>query len=399
MGRPTQPGGAGSGRPPTTSDRRPPPEEEPWPPGEGAWPPEQREGHPSDPRSLPPEARNEPPEEQTWAPEERTWASEEQSWPPQESAWPSEERTWPSQEPGRLSEERGWSFGEFDEEYAAPGRSGALGDVPPGHGGGGLTRGEEQFRRVYSAPESPKAERRPRLLMVLVAVVSFAVAAGVVFLLAPSGGGGGEPKAGPTETSPRAPAGTGGQPSSAPPKASTPPKSPSRTAQPTAKPFTALALPDACGTVSGAVLNRVAPGASKQANSNNTLATCTFTSKAPFRWLLVEMYLYPTGNLPDAVGDARRNYDARWTQAHSAPLARTFALEQVSGLGDEAFRSFKEDKGQPLVVGEVTARRGNVVIRVGYSRQLPSGTKPESVQQSALTNATDAAREVLDALR
>ncbi|MFC5179731.1 hypothetical protein [Actinomadura harenae] len=237
------------------------------------------------------------------------------------------------------------------------------------------------------------------MLVVLVAGVSFAVAAAAVFLLVPSVSGGGTPKAGPTETGLQAPAGTGESPHSAPSKTSAPPKTPSKAAQPTGRAFTALALPEACGTVSGAVLNRVVPGASKQPNSNNTLATCTFTSKAPFRWLLVEMYLYPTTTLPDAVGDAKRNYGARWTQAHSAPLARTFALDPVSGLGDEAFRSFREDKGQPLVVGEVTARRGNVVIRVGYSRQLPSGTKPESVQQSALTNATDAAREVLSSLR
>ncbi|RFU40573.1 hypothetical protein DZF91_16395 [Actinomadura logoneensis] len=260
---------------------------------------------------------------------------------------------------------------------------------------------------MYSAPEPPSAERRPRLLIVLVAVVAFALAAGAVFLLVPSGG---RPSAGPTGNRTLSPAGTGGssgtsspEPSASPSaKSSSPPRTASQApqpTQPTAKPFTALELPDACGTVSGAVLNRVAPGATKQANSNNTLATCTFTSKAPFRWLLVEMYLYPTTTLQDAVGDARRNYAARWTQAHDTPLERTLTLQQAPGLGDEAFRSFKQDKGQPLVVGEVTARRGNVVIRVGYSRQLPSGTKPESVQQSALTNATDAAREVLSALR
>ncbi|MEV4253242.1 hypothetical protein AB0J52_08715 [Spirillospora sp. NPDC049652] len=329
MGRPTQSGGAGRGRPPAASD---------------GWPPEYED------------------------------------------------------EGGDIPPGRGGISPDYGD--VPPGHL----DVPPGHGGGGLARGREPFERVYSAPEPPSAERRPKLLIVLVAVVSFALAAGAVFLLVPTGG---KPDAEPAENRTLSPAGTG-EPSASPsPKASSQPPSkssaPTATAspapQPSAKPFTALALPDACGTVSGAVLNRVAPGATKQANSNNTLATCTFTSKAPFRWLLVEMYLYPTANLPDAVGDARRNFAARWTQAHNTPLERTLTLQPLPGLGDEAFRSFQEDKGQPLVVGEVTARRGNVVIRVGYSRQLPSGTKAESVQQSALTNATDAAREVLSALR
>ncbi|MCP2334848.1 hypothetical protein [Actinomadura rupiterrae] len=280
-----------------------------------------------------------------------------------------------------------------------PGHGGE--DLPPGHRGGGLARAGDPFQRVYSPPEPPSQARRPKLLIVLVAVVAFAVAAAGVFLLVPTGG---KSKAGPSETGPATPSGTGNGSGTGDATASeTPrPSAPSKSApapKPSAKPFTVLSLPDACTTVSEPVLNRVVPGASKQPNANNTLATCTYTSKAPFRWLLVELYLFPSTTLPDAAGEASRDFGARWTQAHNTPLERTFALEQVPGLGDEAFRSFKQDRGQPLVVGEVTARRGNVEIRVGYSRQLPSGTTPESLRQSALANATDAAREVLAALR
>ncbi|MFC4913074.1 hypothetical protein [Actinomadura gamaensis] len=276
------------------------------------------------------------------------------------------------------------------------------GDVPPGHRpGGGLARAGDPFQRVYSSPEPPSAQRRPRLLIVLVAVVSFAVAAAAVFLLVPSGG---RTTAGPSGIRTTVQSGTGEPTASETPKpsASAPSKPQSSAPAPppsTAKPFTALSLPDACTTVSASVLNRVVPGATKQQNSNNTLATCTYTSKAPFRWLLVELYLFPSTTLQDAAGEASHDFAARWTQAHNTPLERTISLERVPGLGDEAFRSYKQDKGQPVVVGEVTARRGNVEIRVGYSRQLSSGATPESLRQSALANATDTAREVLSALR
>ncbi|TDD79093.1 hypothetical protein, partial [Actinomadura rubrisoli] len=51
----------------------------------------------------------------------------------------------------------------------------------------GLPRPQEPFQRVYSAPERPAPARRPRLLALLIAIVSFVVAAVAVFLLTPVG--------------------------------------------------------------------------------------------------------------------------------------------------------------------------------------------------------------------
>ncbi|WP_262402364.1 hypothetical protein [Actinomadura sp. CNU-125] len=143
-------------------------------------------------------------------------------------------------------------------------------------------------------------------------------------------------------------------------------------------------------------VRRTIPGARQRDNANSTLTTCTYDSTGPpFRWLRVEAHLYAPENTATPVEDARRYFDAQWRQAHEAPLFRTFTLERRSGLGDEAYRWFKRDEGQPTVVGEVAVRTRNAVITVSYSER-GEGTDREA---ECLAVATTVAREVLTSLQ
>ncbi|MFG2003801.1 hypothetical protein ACGFNU_32045 [Spirillospora sp. NPDC048911] len=256
-------------------------------------------------------------------------------------------------------------------------------------------RPTEPFQRVYSAPEPPARARRPRVAALVTALVSFAVAAAVVFLVLP----GGDEREGAGRAPSSAPTGGGGTESAEPtaaPSASKGPASPS--SGPTAAgapPITAL--PDSCGTVGQNTVRRIIPGARRQEQSrNSTLTTCTYASTgADSRWLRVEAHLYPPGRSTSPVDDAKGYYSAQWTQARKPTIERTVSLGRQSGLGDEAFRWFKVDKGQPTVVGQVTVRLRNAVIAVSYSEYAESKNEADSREQTCLAKATDVAREVL----
>ncbi|NVI86002.1 hypothetical protein [Actinomadura sp. BRA 177] len=240
----------------------------------------------------------------------------------------------------------------------------------------GLQRPVEPFHRPYAGPEPPSPARRPRrLLAVLVAAAAFAAAAVAVFLVAP-GKGGGTDRAAVT------------------PSRSTPQTASSEAAQQIVR-----ALPPPCGTVSDGTVAKAVPKAAKRQSANSTLTTCTYSSTgSAFRWLRVEARLYAPANTATPVRDAEGYYDAQWAQAHDAPLTRTIALEREGGVGDEAYRWFKADEGQPTVVGQVTARVRNAVFTVSYSEEAPARAKQAEREHAILATATSAAREVLTAL-
>ncbi|KAB2346059.1 hypothetical protein [Actinomadura rudentiformis] len=109
----------------------------------------------------------------------------------------------------------------------------------------------------------------------------------------------------------------------------------------------------------------------------------------------MEAHLYPPDKSTSPVDDAKGYYNAQWTQAQKPTLEQTVSLSRHRGLGDEAFRWFKVDKGQPTVVGQVTVRLRNTVIAVSYSEYAESKNETDSREQTCLTKATDVAREVL----
>ncbi|WP_131738509.1 hypothetical protein [Actinomadura roseirufa] len=245
----------------------------------------------------------------------------------------------------------------------------------------GLQRGPEPFQRVYSAPEPPAPARRPRRVALAVALATFVVAGVVVFLLLP---GGGEEHA---ARRPRASA-----------SASDAPTSDDPSGPPAARPVTALPAP--CAMVTQGTLGRIVPAAKREGGGgNSTLTTCTYTSSAPgSRSLRVEAHLHPPGASADPVKDAEGYFDAHWTQAHDPDLERTISLEKETGIGDEAYRWLKADKGLPTIIGQVTVRLRNVVVTVSYSEETPAKGAGEDRRRACLAMAGTAAREVLRAL-
>lgn len=255
------------------------------------------------------------------------------------------------------------------------GRSGAGADAASREGMG-LPRPPEPFERVYSAPEPPSSDRRPRLLALLAAAVVVGAAGAGVLVLRP----GEESRA-------------AASPTTAPATSASPGSSGRSGPQPIA------ALPEPCGMVTAETVRRTIPEARQRDNANSTLTTCTYASGGSgFRWLRVEAHLYAPANTATPVRDARGYFAARWKQAHEAPLVRTITLEPQPGLGDEAYRWFKSDAGQPTVVGQVTARTRNAVITVSYSERA-EGDDPAARERDCLATATSVAREVLTSLQ
>jgi hypothetical protein len=264
----------------------------------------------------------------------------------------------------------------------------------------GLPRPPEAFDRVYSPPEPPSTGRRPALIGVVTTLLAFAVAA--VALLAV----GGDRAARQTDGD----AGNGGR-STAPSGASAPPAGAPDTGAPrTGTPATTApppsgqvrlfsVLPPPCGTVRPATVDRLVPRSRVEHSANTTLATCTFASKGTdSQWLRVETRIFDPMEGVGPVEAATGFFGAQWARARQDPVVRTVSLRRQEGLGDEAYRWYKLDKGQPTVVGEVALRTRNAVITVSYSGVAPGEDDSAANEQKYVAAASQVAREVLDTL-
>jgi hypothetical protein len=218
------------------------------------------------------------------------------------------------------------------------------------------------------------------LPVILVVLVSLGLVAGAVFFLVP----GGDDRVV-----------SASMPSGAPKQAGAPPAG-----APSAEEEPISSLPPPCGTVAAGTVEKLIPRPQRRESSNQTLTTCTYSSGGDdFRWLRVEAHLYAPANTATPVEDAKGYFGAQWAQAHSATLERTVSLDRQSGVGDEAYRWFKADRGQPTVVGEVTVRLRNAVITVSYSEQTGDASAADARERDCLSNATRVAREVLGGFR
>jgi hypothetical protein len=147
-------------------------------------------------------------------------------------------------------------------------------------------------------------------------------------------------------------------------------------------------------------VDRLVPRATSEQSANLTLATCTYASAGTgSQWLRVETRIFDPVDGTDPATAASGFIAAQWTRARQDPMVRTVSLERQGGLGDEAYRRYKIDKGQPTVVGEVAVRFRNGVITVSYSGEVPGADDSAANERKYLTEATGVAREVLGALR
>ncbi|MBC6460417.1 hypothetical protein [Actinomadura sp. HBU206391] len=251
----------------------------------------------------------------------------------------------------------------------------------------GLPRPSEPFHRVYSPPEPPStATRRSAVVGIFTVVAAFAVAASVVLVLL-SGRGSGD----------RSGHGTGDGATGA--ARSSARIAPPRSVPPSPPAGTLTVLPAPCGMVARPTVERLVPRARSEQSANSTLGTCTYASaRAGSRWLRVETRLFDPVDGTDPVAAASGFFAAQWTRARNDPVVRTVSLERQGGLGDEAYRWYKIDKGQPTVVGEVAVRFRNAVMTVSYSGEAPGADDSPVNERMYLTEATGVVREGLDAL-
>ncbi|WP_165975934.1 hypothetical protein, partial [Actinomadura rubrisoli] len=158
-------------------------------------------------------------------------------------------------------------------------------------------------------------------------------------------------------------------------------------------------LPAPCGMVPHTTVRQIVPDAKQSKSANSTLTTCTYTAPGrEARWLRVEAHLHLQMGATDPVKNAQDYYNAQWTQARAPQLERTITLEPQPDMGDQAYRWFKVDKGQPTVVGVVTARIRNVVVTVSYSEQAVGKGEQEEREGACMAKVMRTAREVLRSL-
>jgi hypothetical protein len=261
----------------------------------------------------------------------------------------------------------------------------------------GLSRPPEPFHRVYSPPEPPPQGRRSTAFGVLTVVVVLVL--GTAALMMYGRGDDGTQQAAVRGAPPKAAAPAPPPSSSSPsPSPSSPPSFAASVPKPAREPIFTLA-PQACVVVSPATVRRLVPSGTITRGGGPTASTCDYSSKSGsrFRELRVETQIFTSAQSPPApVDQARSAINSRWKEADKDPVVRTVALEQVSGLGDEAFRRFATDKGQPTVLGEVVMRVRNSVAVISYAEDAP-GDDDATVRQRCLTEAVAVAREILPA--
>jgi hypothetical protein len=182
--------------------------------------------------------------------------------------------------------------------------------------------------------------------------------------------------------------------------------SPARTASPSGGPAspwevrTFAALPPPCGTVGRSTVDRLVTKAKAVQAANTTLGTCTYSSAgARSQRLRVETRIFDPAGGADAAATASGFFGAQWTRTREDPMVRIVSLKRQDGMGDEAYRLYKVDKGQPTVVGEVAVRLRNAVITVSYSGVASGPGQSAANERNYLSASTTVAREVLAALK
>jgi hypothetical protein len=163
---------------------------------------------------------------------------------------------------------------------------------------------------------------------------------------------------------------------------------------------TFAALPPPCGTVGRSTVDRLVTKARVEQAANTTLGTCTYSSAgARSQWLRVETRIFDPIGGTDAAATASGFFGAQWTRTREDPMVRVVSMERQDGMGDDAYRVYKMDKGQPTVVGEVAVRLRNAVITVSYSGVASAPARSDANERKYVSGATTVAREVLTALK
>lgn len=259
------------------------------------------------------------------------------------------------------------------------------------------------FDRVYSPPEPPEPSRwRPRGWQV--ALISFFLAAGVVFFAFPLlWSDAPEEGAMPTLTAEHEDATEPSPELSPQPADPSPPEEPGETAAPSpTAPGTAgegplTELPKKiCDSVSEATFRKWVAVDDPQEHGGSRAGSCGYTSGDgnDSRYLRLETRLADGNNDLDPVSTAKWSFNQDYELQKSDKITKTLLLERVTGLGEEAFRRVFTDNGvENVVTARIEARVQNVIVTVSYSRGFEK--KPQEEQAKSLQGAREVAEEAL----
>jgi hypothetical protein len=170
-------------------------------------------------------------------------------------------------------------------------------------------------------------------------------------------------------------------------------------------------VPNACGSVSAAVLGQYLPGhrTTTDQGSSATASQCSFTvdAKPVFRLLEVSAQAYQPFAAASANGSATANATDSLDLAKAAllqppkksPLSPA-QITPLTNLGQQAFSAYQRETAGGIVSDVVTVevRERNVLISVELSAQQSPGFSPASVA-TLETGATAAAQDILSAVK
>jgi hypothetical protein len=235
-----------------------------------------------------------------------------------------------------------------------------------------LPRLPDQFQRLYSPPEAPRALRRTFGAGAVAAALGVVGLAGVAVLTF----GHGTPHQ-PSES--RVP-----RPSAAASHAPVVPK-------------VFAAIPGACDVLSAGTVRRFVPAARPHVDRMgvDTAGVCKYSSTQGGHYRAVQVDA--RGFLPRYLHDQAASmtvwsYEAQWKQAQKDLTADTSSLRRIGGLGDAAFERYWVDRDAHVAVGEATVRYRNVVLRTQYTEDQPAAADRAASERRCLEAAIAAAR-------